>query len=120
MQLVPSLSKDQPKEPKGRRFESGPRNTEEEEVERFLGAVGKHKDFCIDTMSFDYHLSHPKRGIDVMKYLVDLCDQNNSRKFWPKTVLYHSNDPEGVEIMKAFTTSFEKEILPKYGVSARY
>ncbi|MBI2676873.1 MAG: hypothetical protein HYX21_02940 [Candidatus Yanofskybacteria bacterium] len=50
-----------------------------------------------------------------MKYLANLCNQTtNSRKFWPKTMLYHSNDPEGVEITRAFTTSFEKETLPKY------
>lgn len=82
-----------------------------DELERLLETVRGQKDFYIDTMSFDFHLSHPKRGIDVMKYLADLCRQSNTRRFWPKKVLYHSNDPEGVEIMRTFTETFEKEIL---------
>ncbi|MDP3982766.1 MAG: hypothetical protein Q8Q65_01680 [bacterium] len=85
-----------------------------EEVEQLIKSVHRQKDFHIGTMSFDFHLSHPKRGIDVMKYLVELCDRDDTRRFWPKRVLYHSNDPEGVEVMRAFVISFEKEILPKY------
>ncbi len=85
-----------------------------EEVEQFIKSVLGLKDFHIDGMSFDFHLCHPKKGIDVMKYLADLCSQNKTGKFWPKTVLYHSNDPEGVKVMRAFAISFEKEILPKY------
>lgn len=85
-----------------------------EEMEKLIKSVRGQKDFYIDTISFDFHLSHPKKGIDVMKYLADLCSQNNTGRFWPKTVLYHSNDPEGVEIMRTFAISFEKEVLPKY------
>ncbi|MEA3272534.1 MAG: cyclic-phosphate processing receiver domain-containing protein [Patescibacteria group bacterium] len=84
------------------------------EVEHFIKSVRRQKDFRIDTMSFDFHLSHPKRGIDVMKYLVELCSKNNSRKFWPRTVLYHSDDPKGVEIMQVFAMNFEKKMMPKY------
>mgnify|MGYP006280976947 CR=1 FL=1 len=62
----------------------------------------------IDKMSFDYHLSHPKKGIDVIKYLADLCVKENTDKFWPKEIFYHSNDPEGVKEMKAFVENFEK------------
>src|SRR3989344_3540432 len=80
-----------------------------EEVEQLIKSVRGLKDFYIESMSFDFHLSHPKRGIDVMKYLVEQCSQNNTRRFWPKTVLLHSNDPEGVEVMRAFQIDFEKE-----------
>ena len=86
-----------------------------DEVERLIQSVCGLKGFYIDTMSFDFHLSHPKRGIDVMKFLSDQCNQNKTNKFWPKVVLYHSNDPEGVKIMRAFAVNFQKEILPKYG-----
>lgn len=78
-----------------------------DEVEKFIKSVHNQKDFCIETMSFDFHLSHPKRGIDVMKYLVDLCAKEKTKRFWPKIVLYHSNDPKGVEIMKLFVANFE-------------
>ena len=81
-----------------------------EEVELLINSVRGLKGFCIATMSFDFHLSHPKRGIDVMKYLVDQCNQNKTRKFWPKTILYHSNDPKGIGEMKTFAMNFEKEI----------
>lgn len=85
-----------------------------DEVEKLIEYTGAQKDFHIDTMSFDFHLSHPKKGVDVMKYLADLCRQGHTRKFWPKTVLYHSNDPKGIEIMRDFALNFEKEILFKY------
>lgn len=81
-----------------------------EEVEHLVETVIEFKDFCIETMSFDYHLSHPKRGIDVMKYLADQCTQSKTKRFWPKIVLYHSNDPKGIEVMRIFATSFEKEV----------
>ncbi len=87
-----------------------------EEVEKFVKYAREQKDFSIDTMSFDFHLSHPKKGVDVMSYLAELCEKNNTRKFWPKTVLCHSNDPEGVRIMENFATSFEKESLLKYSI----
>ena len=84
-----------------------------DEVKKLIELVGKHKDFFIEVMSFDYHLGHPKKGVDVMKYLTNLCIQNNTSKFWPKTVLYHSNDPEGVKIMKEFAKSFNRDVLTK-------
>ena len=85
-----------------------------EEVEQLIQFVRGLKDFYIDTMSFDFNLSHPKNGVDVMKYLADQCSQKNTGKYWPKTILYHSNDPDGVAAMRAFVISFEKEILSKY------
>ncbi|MCX6706406.1 MAG: hypothetical protein NTV24_04910, partial [Candidatus Woesebacteria bacterium] len=84
-----------------------------EEVEQLIKLASGFKDFCIERMSFDFHLSHPKRGIDVMKYLAEQCNQDNTRRFWPKTVLYHSNDPKGVKIMRTFAISFQKVILPE-------
>ncbi|MFH0999405.1 MAG: cyclic-phosphate processing receiver domain-containing protein [Bacteroidota bacterium] len=78
-----------------------------EDVERLINSSQGLNDFCIDTMSFDFHLDHAKKGIDVMKYLAGLCVRNKTRKYWPKTVLYHSNDPEGIKIMKDFAESFE-------------
>lgn len=81
-----------------------------DELEVLIQSVGKLKNFYIETMSFDFHLSHPKNGVDVMKYLIEQCNQYNTRRFWPKTVLYHSNDPEGVRIMKTFATNFEKNL----------
>jgi|SRR3989304_3310873 len=80
-----------------------------EEVEHLVQAIRGLSDFYIETMSFDFHLSHPKRGVDVMKYLADQCRQNKTMRFWPKTVLYHSNDPKGVKIMQVFSMDFEKE-----------
>lgn len=65
----------------------------------------------IEKMSFDYHLSHPKKGIDVMKYLADLCVKESTNRFWPKEIFYHSNDPEGVKEMKAFAERFEEDFL---------
>lgn len=85
-----------------------------DEVARFIETVRELKGFFIDQMSFDFHLSHPKKGVDIMKYLVDLCSQENSRRFWPKKVLYHSNDPKGIQEMKAYALNFEKEILIKF------
>lgn len=85
-----------------------------DELEHLIQSTRKSKGFYIEIMSFDFHLSHPKRGIDVMKYLAELCSQENTRRYWPRTVLYHSDDPKGVKIMTAFTINFEKEILPKF------
>ena len=85
-----------------------------EEVEQLIESVHDLKDFHINIMSFDFHLSHPKDGIDVMVYLAKLCSKSNTSRFWPKTVRYHSNDPKGVEVMRDFVISFEKEILPKH------
>src|SRR3989304_8206915 len=84
-----------------------------EEVEKLIELVGGMDDSSIDTMSFDFHLSHPKNGLDVMKYFADLCIKGKPKNFWPKTILYHSNDIEGVRVMKSVTESFEKEILQK-------
>ena len=86
-----------------------------EEVEQLMQSVDGLKDFYIATMSFDFNLSHPKNGVDVMKYLADQCRRNKTRKFWPKTILYHSNDQDGVKTMETFAISFEKEILSKLG-----
>lgn len=82
-----------------------------EEAEQLIQTVSGLKDFYIDSMSFDFHLSHPKNGLDVIMYLAELCRQDKTKRFWPKTVLYHSNDPEGIKVMRAFAKSFEKEIL---------
>lgn len=79
-----------------------------DELEILMQSVHELKDFYIETMSFDFHLSHSKNGEDVMKYLAKQCNQSNTRRFWPKTVLYHSSDPKGIEIMQAFATGFEK------------
>ena len=79
-----------------------------EEVERLVELIRGGNDFLIDTMSFDFHLAHPKNGLDVMKYLADLCIKEKTKIFWPKTILYHSNDAKGVEIMRSFAESFEK------------
>ena len=58
-----------------------------DELEVLMQSVRELKDFYIETMSFDFHLSHQKNGVDVMKYLVEKCKQYNTRRFWPKTVL---------------------------------
>ncbi len=78
-----------------------------EEVEQFVELTQKVKDFYIDTMSFDFHLSHPKNGLDVLKYLAELCIKKNTKSFWPKTILYHSNDSKGVELMRSFAERIE-------------
>lgn len=82
-----------------------------DELKLLMQTIHELKDFYIETMSFDFHLSHPKNGVDVMKYLINQCNQDNSRRFWPKTVLYHSNDPEGVRIMEVFATQISKTFL---------
>jgi hypothetical protein len=78
-----------------------------DELKTLIDAVSQNSDFYVDTMSFDFHLSHPKKGVDVMRYLANLCISAQNKRFWPRTVLYHSNDPEGVETMRAFATEFE-------------
>ena len=85
-----------------------------EEIESFMETARGLKAFYVDKMSFDYHLGHPKRGIDVMKYLVELCGREETMRFWPKSVSFHSSDPKGVRVMKAFSESFEKELTSKY------
>ena len=84
-----------------------------EEVEFLVRSSRGLEDFYIDKMSYDFHLNHPKLGIDVMKYLADLCVKEKTKKYWAKTILYHSNDVNGIEIMRSFAESFEKEILPE-------
>ncbi len=79
------------------------------EVEILVNTSSTLKDFSIDIMNFDYHLSDDKTGLDVMKYLAVLCRQNKTRKFWPKRVLYHSDDKDGAKLMTAFEIKFEKE-----------
>lgn len=32
-------------------------------------------------------------------------------EFWPEEILYHSNDPEGVKIMRDFVQEAEKKLL---------
>lgn len=81
------------------------------EVENFIKPIRHLKDFSIDTMSFDFNLGHEKKGIDVLKYLANLCISDNSARFWPKKILYHTNDPQGRKIMTDFVAGFEKEIL---------
>jgi len=78
-----------------------------DELKTLIDAVSQNSDFFIDTMSFDFHLSHPKKGVDVMKYLADLCIKHQTKRFWPRTTLYHSNDPEGVDVMKSYADGFE-------------
>ena len=84
-----------------------------EEVERIMESARGLKTFYIDKMSFDYNLTHPKRGIDVMKYLAELCALEQTTRFWPRSVSYHSSDPKGVRMMKAFAESFEKKLRSK-------
>ncbi|KKQ83912.1 MAG: hypothetical protein UT06_C0013G0012 [Candidatus Woesebacteria bacterium GW2011_GWA1_38_8] len=52
-----------------------------EEVEKMIGLVLEFDVFSIDTMSFDFHLSHPKNGLDVLKYLAGLCIKEKTKKF---------------------------------------
>ncbi len=82
-----------------------------EEVEHLVQTILGLEGVYTETMSFDYHLSHQKRGIDVMKYLADQCTKYKTKRFWPKIVLYHSSDPKGVKVMKDFAKVFEKKIL---------
>ena len=82
-----------------------------EEVEKLVGLMLQKENFYINEMSFDFHLNHPKQGVDVMKYLVGLCKQHKTKRFWPKIIHYHSNDPNGVKIMQEFAAVAEKEIL---------
>ena len=79
-----------------------------DELDALVKKLGEK--FEIDVMSFDYHLAHPKRGIDVMKYLADLCAQEKTRRYWPKEVRYHTNDPKGEEEMRTFAIEFESKI----------
>ena len=81
-----------------------------DELEKLVKKLGKN--FEVDVMSFDYHLAHPKRGIDVMKYLADLCAKGETSRYWPKEVRYHTNDPRGEEEMRAFA---EKLHAPSKG-----
>jgi len=77
-----------------------------DEVELVMDLESAKDDFCIEVMSFDFHLNHKKKGIDVMKYLGDLCLKHKTRKFWPKTILYHSDDLQGIAIMRAFEEDY--------------
>ncbi len=83
-----------------------------EGVEKVAEIMLQKEDLFIESMDFDFHLNHTKLGDDVMKYLADLCVQNKTRRFWPKTVLYHSTDMNGNKIMKAFADKFVKEVFP--------
>ena len=82
-----------------------------DELAALIDIARQNSDFSIDTLSFDFHLSHPKKGVDVIKYLADLCIQNQTKRFWPRTILYHSNDPEGVKVMKEYVADFESSEL---------
>ena len=84
-----------------------------EEVERLVELIRGGNDFLIDTMSFDFHLAHPKNGLDVMKYLADLCIKEKTKIFWPKNILYHSSDTKAVVMMKNFVESLETNLLCK-------
>ena len=75
-----------------------------DELEELVKKQGKK--FEVDVMSFDYHLSHPKKGIDVMKYLADLSVKHKTDRYWPKEIRYHTNDPKGEEVMRAFVEYF--------------
>jgi len=86
-----------------------------EEVEKFVGVVQAIEDLRIEEMSFDFNLSQEKSGIDVLKYLADQCVKYNTKKLWPKKILYHSTDTKGIELMKAFAESFEKDVLTGLG-----
>jgi hypothetical protein len=85
------------------------------EVERFIMIVKDLKGFFIEEMEFDFNLGDIKRGIDVMKYLSDLCVKGNTKKFWPRKIMYHSTDTEGIEIMRSFAERFEKDVLNDLG-----
>lgn len=82
-----------------------------EGVKKIVEVMLQNEDLFIEVMDFDFHLNHPKRGVDVMKYLADLCVQNKTKRFWAKTVILHSNDPNGNKIMEEFAKKFEDEIL---------
>ena len=84
-----------------------------EDIKKLLEIMLLKEDLYIEAMDYDFHLNHPKLGVDVMKYQADLCIQNKTRRFWAKTVMYHSADPNGNKIMKKFVKKFEKEILSK-------
>ena len=86
-----------------------------DEIKRFVGVVQAIEDLRIEEMSFDFNLSQSERGIEVMKYIADECIKHKTKKLWPKKILYHSTDTKGIEMMKAFAESFEKEELPKLG-----
>lgn len=79
-----------------------------DEVELVMDFECTKEDFTIETMSFDFHLNHAKSGVDVMKYLGDLCTKHKTSKFWPKTILYHSDDPQGIVVMRKFEEEFNK------------
>ncbi len=80
-----------------------------DEVEMVMDFAINKDDFCIEIMSFDFHLNHEKNGVDVMKYLAGLCVQHKTSKFWPKKILYHSDDPQGIEVMREFEIYHEKQ-----------
>ena len=82
-----------------------------DEMEKVIEIMMQKADLFIDEMSLDFHLAHPKNGVDVMKFLADLCKDNNTPRFWPKIIYYHSNDPNGVKIMKEFAESVNKNLL---------
>lgn len=85
-----------------------------DEVEKFIHPTSNQDDFPIDTMSFDFNLGHEKLGIDVLKYIANLCVQDKTGRFWPKKILFHTNDSAGRKIMMDFVLRFEKEILPEF------
>lgn len=84
-----------------------------EGVEKLVEIMLQRDDLYIEEMSFDFHLNHPKLGIDVMKYLAELCVEHKTRRFWAKTILLHSNDPNGIRTMEKFAKKFESETLSK-------
>lgn len=83
-----------------------------EEVERIVEIMIAKKDLTIDEISYDFHLSHPKSGLDVMKVFSEECIKNKTSRFWAKTIHYHSTDPKGIKIMKEYARKFESEVLP--------
>ena len=76
-----------------------------DELEELVEKLGEK--FEIDVMSFDYNLGHVKNGLDVMKYLADLCEKGETGRYWPKEIRYHTNDPMGEYTMRKFAENFK-------------
>lgn len=83
------------------------------EVEILINTARTLNNFSIEIMNFDFHLSDDKSGLDVLKYLGDMCVRYKTRKFWPKTITYHSDDRKGIKTMAEFAANFAAEIPAK-------
>ena len=57
-----------------------------DELEKLVKKLGKN--FKVDVMSFDYHLAHPKRGIDVMTSFSASLSISKFYHFSPKRAIF--------------------------------